>query len=71
MPCRTCSATTTTAPSPIEWLQGTLGGATRAQAYAVGLLVADQRQEAERLRGRWRPAWHHLDHQKRTAWLGR
>jgi CHAD domain-containing protein len=55
----------------IEWLQGTLGGATRVQAYAVGLLVADQRQEAERLRGCWRPAWHHLDHHKRTSWLGR
>ena len=39
-PCRTCSATTTTAPSPSSGSPSAAAAATRAQAFALGQLVA-------------------------------
>lgn len=53
----------------IEWLQGTLDVASPTEAYAAGVLVADQRREADRLRQNWRSAWDELDRSKLTSWL--
>ena len=52
------------------WLAGSAPRATRAQAFVLGVLVANQRQEAERLRGEWRKAWDAVDTKKHTSWMG-
>ena len=51
------------------WLLEAAKGATRVQAFALGLLVAHQRHEAERLRGEWRAAWKAVDRKKLTSWM--
>jgi CHAD domain-containing protein len=53
-----------------DWLSTAAGSATRTQAFAVGQLVAEQRHEAERLRGQWRKAWEAVDRSKLTRWMG-
>lgn len=51
------------------WLRDQLAGATIAEAFVIGRLVAVQRAEVER-RGRdWRPAWRAVRRRKRRAWL--
>jgi CHAD domain-containing protein len=52
-----------------EWLEGNLRSASRAQAFALGLLVAGQHHEAATLRKSWRSAWGAVDRPKRTRWL--
>jgi CHAD domain-containing protein len=51
------------------WLTDAARGATRAQAFALGQLVAGQRHEAARLRGEWRAAWKAADEAKLTRWM--
>lgn len=51
------------------WLRDAATTATRAQSFALGVLVALQRAEAERLRGEWRSAWDDVDQKKLTAWM--
>ena len=52
-----------------SWLLDATRGATRGQAFALGILVARQRHEADRLRGEWRAAWEKVDTKKRTSWM--
>jgi CHAD domain-containing protein len=52
-----------------EWLTTAAGTATPAQAFALGLLVGAQRQEADRLRREWRTAWRRVRAPERTDWM--
>ena len=52
-----------------DWLRAAVPGATRAQAFALGLLVAGQQHQADELRRSWRSAWDDLDRSKLTSWL--
>jgi CHAD domain-containing protein len=52
------------------WLRAALPTATRPQAFAIGLLVADQAHRAEVLRSAWRPAWRRVVEAARTGWPG-
>lgn len=54
----------------VEWLRGALPSATKAQAFVLGLLVAEQHRIAGLLRLEWRGAWDDLDRSKLTGWLG-
>ena len=51
------------------WLLEAAGRGTRSQSFALGLLVAGQRHEADRLRRQWRSAWKKVDRSKRTSWM--
>lgn len=51
------------------WLRAALDGASPTQAFAIGLLVADQDRQAEQLRRHWREAWEPLERSKLTAWM--
>jgi CHAD domain-containing protein len=51
------------------WLTDAAAAASRAQAFELGLLVGEQRHEAERLRACWRDAWQDVDRSKRTKWM--
>jgi CHAD domain-containing protein len=53
----------------IEWLSGNVHSASRAQAFALGLLVAGQQRELEELRASWRSVWAKVARRKRTRWL--
>jgi len=53
-----------------EWLRAAARTATRAQAFAIGILVGAQQAEADRLRGEWRKAWKAIAKPKRTRWMG-
>jgi CHAD domain-containing protein len=53
-----------------EWLRSALPTATKAQAFVLGLLVAEQHRQADGLRTQWRAAWDDLDRPKLTGWLG-
>lgn len=52
-----------------HWLADAARTATRGQSFALGLLVAHQRHEADRLRGEWRSAWKAVDRGKLTRWM--
>lgn len=51
------------------WLRPTVDAASPREAFAVGLLVADQRRLAAELRRRWPDAWAPLERPERTAWM--
>ena len=51
------------------WLTACAPSATKAEAFELGVLVAEQRHEAARLRRRWRKRWRDVDKDKVTAWM--
>jgi CHAD domain-containing protein len=53
----------------VDWLTEAAVTATRAQAFALGQLVARQHHEADRLRDEWRSAWDAVDRPKVTGWM--
>jgi CHAD domain-containing protein len=50
------------------WLRHALPTASRPQAYAIGLLVADQVAAADACRGGWSSAWSRAERAGRDAW---
>lgn len=52
-----------------RWLRGAVPSATRAQAFALGLLVADEERAAREGRERWRTAWRAVNRKKLTSWM--
>ena len=54
-----------------QWLRAAAAeGAGGPEAFAAGLLAAREREEAGRLRRRWRRAWEAADQKKLRSWLG-